>query len=130
MKQVKRRCFPVFKENSRVPVLLSKVSPIEIGAISLALFVFARGEMTKTTKRHETIHYLQWLELGFIGFLLLYPTFWLINLIRYRDGARAYQEIPFEREAYGHEEEAGYLATRKRYAWLKYVTSSSSQASA
>jgi hypothetical protein len=98
-------------------------------SISLALFVFARGEMSKTTKRHETIHYLQWVELGFIGFLLLYPSFWLINFVRYRDGDRAYREIPFEREAYGHEEEGGYLATRKRYAWLKYVTSSSSQAS-
>ncbi len=47
--------------------------------------------------------------------------FWLINLIRYRDGDKAYREIPFEREAYGHEEEGGYLATRKRYAWLKYI---------
>ena len=129
MKKTKRRCFPIFKENSRIPVWLSKVSPIEIGAISLALFVFSRGEMTKTTKRHETIHYLQWVELGFIGFLLLYPSFWLINFVRYRDGDRAYREIPFEREAYGHEEEGEYLSTRKRYAWLKYVTSSSSQAS-
>tara|TARA_R100000005_G_C4876387_1_gene130210 strand:+ start:117 stop:491 length:375 start_codon:yes stop_codon:yes gene_type:complete len=116
-----KRCFPVFRENSRVPVILSKVSPIEIGAISLGLFVFARGKLTKITKRHEIIHYLQWRELGFIGFLLLYPTFWLINMIRYRDGDKAYQEIPFEREAYGHEKDRGYLATRKPYAWIKYI---------
>ena len=119
-----RRCFPVFRENSRVPVLLSKVSPISIGAISLGLFVFARGEMTKTTKRHETIHYLQWRELGFLGFLLLYPLFWLVNLAKYRSGSVAYREIPFEREAYKHESDRGYLANRRAYAWLKYLGSS------
>ena len=126
---MKRKCFPVFKENSRVPVVLSKVSPINIGAISLGLFVFARGEMTKTTKRHETIHYLQWRELGFIGFILLYPLFWLVGLVRYRDGARAYMESPFEREAYGHEADKGYLATRKAYAWVKHIKASSNQSS-
>ena len=62
-----RRRFPVFKENSRVPVVLSRVSPINIGAISLGLYVFARGTMSETTKRHETIHYLQWCELGLFG---------------------------------------------------------------
>jgi hypothetical protein len=121
---MRRRCFPVFKENSRVPVVLSKVSPINIGAISLGLFVFARGTMTKTTKRHETIHYLQWRELGFLGFLVLYPLFWLISLARCKDGAKAYRQIPFEREAYGHEDEKGYLASRKAYAWLKYMRNS------
>ena len=119
-----RRCFPIFKENSRVPVVLSKVSPINIGAISLGLFVFARNELTKTTKRHETIHYLQWRELGFLGFMLLYPLFYFVNLVRYRDGAKAYREIPFEREAYGHEDEDGYLVSRKAYAWLKYIRGS------
>lgn len=117
----RRRCFPIFRENSRVPVVLSKVSPINIGAISLGLFVFSRGKMTKTTKRHETIHYLQWRELGFLGFLILYPLSWLINLVRYRDGDKAYREIPFEREAYSREDESGYLVSRKAYAWLKYV---------
>ena len=115
------RRFPVFKENSRVPVVLSRVSPINIGAISLGLYVFARSTMSETTKRHETIHYLQWCELGFLGFLLLYPLFWFVNLIRYRDGAKAYRRIPFEREAYGHEDEEGYLESRKLYSWVKYV---------
>ena len=124
---MRRRCFPVLKENSRIPALLSKISPINIDAISLGLFVFARGTMTKTTKRHETIHYLQWCELGFLGFLVLYPLFWLIRLVQYRDGATAYLEIPFEREAYGHEGDSGYLSSRRSYAWLKYVRTSSNQ---
>jgi len=125
----KRRCLPILQENSRIPAILSKISPIEIGAISLGLFVFSCGLMSKSTKKHEIIHYLQWKELGFVGFLLLYPLFWLINLVRYRDGAKAYVEIPFEREAYRHEGDVGYLFTRKPYAWVKYVTSSLNQSS-
>jgi len=112
---------PRFFENSRLPVWLSYLSPITIGAISLGVWVFSRGEMSKTTKRHETIHFQQWLELGFLGFLLLYPSFWVIGMIRYRNGATAYRENPFEREAYDNQSKWTYLEKRKRYAWIKYV---------
>ncbi len=108
-------------ENSKVPVWLSKVSPIEIGAISLGLLVFSRGEMSPETKNHETIHYKQWLELLFIGFLILYPLFWVINLLRYRSGDLAYYDIPFEREAYDNDQNLNYLNERKPYAWIHYL---------
>ena len=60
--------FPIFVENSRLPVVLSKLSPINIWAISLGLFVFCRGELSAVTKNHETIHFRQWVELLFVGF--------------------------------------------------------------
>ena len=113
--------FPIMYENSKVPVWLSKVSPIEIGAISLGLLVFSRGEMSLETKNHETIHYKQWLELLFIGFLILYPLFWVINLIRSRSGDLAYYDIPFEREAYDNDQNLNYLNERKPYAWIHYL---------
>tara|TARA_E500000331_G_scaffold76355_1_gene71651 strand:+ start:674 stop:1042 length:369 start_codon:yes stop_codon:yes gene_type:complete len=113
--------FPIMFENSKVPVWLSKVSPIEIGAISLGLLVFSRGEMSPETKNHETIHYKQWLELLFIGFLILYPLFWVINLLRYRSGDLAYYDIPFEREAYDNDQNLNYLNERKPYAWIHYL---------
>jgi len=53
----KRR--PWVFENSKLPVWLSKLAPIEIWAMSFACFVVCRGEMSKTTRRHETIHYHQ-----------------------------------------------------------------------
>ena len=113
--------FPILKENSKVPVFLSRFSPIEIGAISLGLFVFSRGVMSNETKRHETIHYKQWLELGFVGFLILYPLFWLVLRIKYRSGKKAYVRNPLEREAYKNEADGNYLLTRKPYAWVKYI---------
>ena len=113
--------FPIFKEHSKIPALLSKVSPIEIGAISLGLFVFARAKLSETTKLHETIHYKQWLELGFVGFLILYPLFWLVLRIKYRSGKKAYVRNPFEREAYRNEADEDYLINRRPYAWVKYI---------
>ena len=55
---------PIFVERSFVPKLLSFFAPIQIGAITLGFIVFARNEMSETTKRHETIHFQQFLERG------------------------------------------------------------------
>ena len=113
---------PIFIENSRVPKILSYLSPINIGAISLGLFVFSRKEVTPVLKRHETIHFQQQLELFFLGFYMLYLLFWLVGVVKYKDGKHAYHENPFEREAKYNQYASNYLATRKRYvSWAKYV---------
>lgn len=113
--------FPKFYENSKVPVVLSHFSPIEIGAITIGPLVFSRGEMSDVTKNHETIHWQQYKETLIIGFLLLYLAFWAWGLMKYRDGKVAYAMIPFEREAYGNDEDFEYLKNRKHYAWLDYI---------
>jgi len=112
---------PKFIENSWVPVFLSRFSPFDIGAISLVFCVFCRGEASKTTRRHETIHFQQWLELGIIGFAILYPLFYLMGLVRTFDRNLAYMENPFEREAYQNERKYTYLQKRNRYAWSKLI---------
>ena len=53
---------PIFIENSKLPAILSYLAPITIGAITLFPFVFARGEISKTTRTHETIHFQQQIE--------------------------------------------------------------------
>jgi hypothetical protein len=110
---------PIFIENSKIPAWLSKLAPINIWAISFGFWVWCRGELSDTTKRHETIHYQQQLELLFVGQWILYGLFHLIGLVRYRDGAKAYRENPFEREAYANEDHPYYLLNRKRYCWWK-----------
>jgi len=112
---------PIFIENSRVPAWLSKIAPIEIGAISLAGLVFSRGFMSPVTKRHETIHFQQQLEMLIIPFFLLYGAFWLWGMWKHRDGEAAYYVNPFEREAYINECKEDYLANRKRFAWKDYL---------
>ena len=108
---------PWFIENSKIPVWLSYVSPITIGAITLGPIVISRDEMSETTKRHETIHYQQYIELGFIGFPILYLGWWALNLLFGMKGDDAYYNIPFEVEAYGNHHNPEYLQNRKRYAW-------------
>jgi hypothetical protein len=110
---------PVFVEDSKLPVILSKVAPIEIWAISLGLFVFCRGKLSLGDKIHETIHYKQWIELGILGFMFLYPAFWLLNLAKGMGGKEAYLKIPFEVEAYDNDNDIGYIFRRKPYAWAR-----------
>lgn len=112
---------PIFIENSVVPKILSYFSPINIAAISLGIFVFCRGECSPVLKRHESIHFQQQIELLFVGFYLLYISFWLIALAKHKKGDQAYHEIPFEREARYNQYSSDYLSTRKRYSWVRYV---------
>ena len=111
---------PRFIEFSKVPVLLSKISPIDIGAITLGPFVFSRVSIPEKTRNHETIHWQQYIETGIIGFLLLYALFWLIGFIKYKDGEKAYYQIPFEQEAYENDDNKYYLVGRRRWCWRKY----------
>lgn len=112
--------FPIFVENSKVPVFLSYFGPIDTWAISLGIFVFCRGEINETTRLHETIHYYQWRELGFIFFPILYGWYYMLNRIEGMDGPEAYYNIPFEKEAYRHQNTEGYLENRPFLAWTEY----------
>ncbi len=113
---------PFFIENSKVPVILSKFAPIEISAITLGIFVFSRGVLPESTKRHETIHYLQYLETWFIGFLLIYVfDFLWCAIVKGKGFTReSYLSIRFEQEAHHRDEEVDYLSRRKKFAWRKY----------
>ena len=113
--------FPIFFENSRVPAVLSKISPIEINAITLGPLVFSRGEISPRLRNHEAIHWEQYKETLILGFLFLYAVYWFIGLLKYRSGSVAYFSIPFEREAYSNDENESYLICRKKYAWRRYL---------
>ena len=113
--------FPIFFENSKIPVWLSKIAPINVYAFSFGIWVWCRGVMSERTKRHETIHYRQQLELLFVFQWVLYGLFHVIGLIRYRDGQSAYYENPFEREAYDNDDDIDYLEERKHFSWVDYI---------
>lgn len=112
---------PKFVENSKIPVLLSYIAPIDIWAISFGFWVWCRGSLSESTRRHETIHFQQQLELLFVAHWVLYGLFWLRGLIKYRKGKLAYRESPFEREAYLNELDVDYLKNRPRFNWVKYI---------
>ena len=109
---------PIFIENSQIPVWLSKLAPIDISAITLGLLVISRGEMDERTRNHETIHYQQYLDLLFVGFILVYLWDWLVGLFWHRHGNIAYYSIRAEQEAYLNDNDYNYLENRKRWIWL------------
>ena len=110
---------PYFIENSKLPVWLSYLAPIDIGAITLGPVVISRGEMSEITKNHETIHYQQYLETLFIGFLLIYLYDYIRGLIVHQDGRAAYFSLRAEKEAYAMHENLDYCEVRTRWKWLK-----------
>jgi hypothetical protein len=98
----------------------------KVGGISLFPFIVLREYRMGTQKgkvlvNHETIHFWQTLELGIVGFYVLYLLCYLFNLIKYKDIKKAYKQIPFEQEAYGNERKLSYIKTRKPYSWIKYI---------
>ncbi len=111
---------PCVLERSRIPRILSHLSPIEINAISLFPFVFCRGKISETTRRHETIHFQQQLETLVIGFYIIYLWDYLkARLVKRLPGPEAYRSLRAEREAYENQDNKDYLNTRKRYRWLR-----------
>lgn len=110
---------PIFIENSKIPKWLSYLAPIDITAITLGFIVLSVGEMSEVTKRHETIHFQQFLETGFVGFLLIYLWDWLKGLFFHWNGTKAYLSIRAEQEAYLKQGQTNYLEVRKRWVWLR-----------
>ena len=110
---------PIFVENSWVPKVLSWFAPISIGAITMGFIVFSRGEMDERTRQHETIHFQQFLETLFIGFLILYCFDYVRARFKYKDGTTAYYNIRAEQEAYEYEGALNYLQYRKRWKWIR-----------
>jgi len=96
-------------------------------AITLAPFgIYVKEKYINNTRmiNHESIHWLQQLELLIIFFYLWYFVEWLIKGILgifSKGNESAYRRISFEREAYTNDDNLEYLNTRKHYAWLKRV---------
>lgn len=108
-------------ENNKLPIWLSKIAPIEVFAFSFGPFVFCRGKMPARTRRHETIHYHQQLEMLFIFQWILYVLFHIRGLVKEKTGATAYRQNPFELEAYDNDTNVMYLDERPLYAWIRYI---------
>jgi len=116
-------------------------------AITLFPFVIYRTKYIRNhqdTRNHETIHVMQQMECGLVGvfsylligflsgywfvslpvlflFYTLYLFFYLINLFRYKRRINAYENIPFEREAYLNSNRYSYIGLRKPFSWILYI---------
>ena len=110
-------------------------------AMTMWPFIFVRKDCAMREKdfNHECIHAEQQKELFPIGVALavglwfvigwwslcflplfyeLYVLEWIVKVFWYGELQIAYHNISFEREAFGNEDYLGYLAKRKRFAWI------------
>jgi hypothetical protein len=90
----------------------------------MALFPFIlvrRNPCSRFLINHEQIHLRQQLELGLIVFYIWYFAEYLVRLVQYKKHYLAYLHISFEREAYQHQSDLGYLQKRPIWAFWKYL---------
>ena len=115
-----RDVFPFFWVTPKLIGVLNLFIPINIEAITLGPVVLSRTDLPKEIVCHERIHYLQYKELFFVGFLMLYLWDFLRGYVVYRSWNIAYQRIRFEQEAYTFMYQEDYCKHRERYAWKKF----------
>ncbi len=92
----------------------------------MALFPFilikhAHLKENRALINHEKIHLRQQLEMLIVFFYLWYLLEFLFLLIKYKNHREAYENISFEREAYAHEHDLGYLKKRPFWNFRKYI---------
>lgn len=109
-------------------------------ALTLGPFIFTKPgvKLLDIDVNHESIHWEQQKETLLIGFLLLYATTWLKELVhcaidkeRGQINNPAYKKRNYfsrvehsmlhEREAYDKQNDLDYLKSRKHFAWLNYM---------
>ena len=90
-------------------------------ALTVWPFIFVRRELSNVDMNHERIHGRQQAEMLVVLFILWYGIEWLVRLIQYRDGHKAYKNISLEREAYTNEADMEYLKHRSFWRWTKYL---------
>lgn len=94
-------------------------------AMTLWPFIFIRkdeaGKFSVKVERHENIHGEQQKEMLLVFFFLWYCIEWIMRLCICRNRITAYENVSFEREAYGNQHDAAYTDNRKPFAWIKYI---------
>lgn len=101
-----------------VKFLFSGVSGVTLAPFGI--YLSKRGLSNEQTIRHEKIHWKQQMEMLILPFYVWYLVEYLVRSIT--DRGNAYRSISFEQEAYKKESITNYLSSRKRFAWMKYLS--------
>jgi hypothetical protein len=108
-------------EESRIVKGLGKLCRTNLRGMALYPFIMLKDTRLESPDvfNHELIHIKQMEETGVIGHALI----WFFDVIwktcKYRSFSKAYRHFIFEKEAYAHMDEMGYVDKRKPYAWLR-----------
>jgi hypothetical protein len=104
-------------------IIISKYLPKRVIGLTVFPFVFLKQTNMKLNAvliNHERIHLRQQLELLVIPFYLIYLIEFCTNFIKYKNVAKAYRNISFEKEAYQNEKDLEFLKSRSFWNFIKY----------
>lgn len=96
-------------------------SPMAMALFPLVLIDSEKNRHNQILLNHEKIHLRQQKELLILPFYVLYLLNYFVNLLIYRNHRKAYFNICFEREAYRHEADMGFLKARSFCNFLKFL---------
>lgn len=85
------------------------------------VFLRDRSCCTDRILQHERIHLRQQAEMLVLPFYIWYFSEYLIRRLQHGSWQEAYMAISFEREAYAHECDEGYLERRKLWSWWGWL---------
>jgi hypothetical protein len=93
--------------------------PFQPAAITLGIVVLINKDYSsKSLIDHEAVHVRQYVELLFVGFVLLYFLFWIKGILTGLNSYESYKSIPFEKEA---EDYSHRFQERKWFGWIHYI---------
>jgi hypothetical protein len=106
----------------RIKGFLLNIPALWVDGMALFPFILSkRKSPSRYFLNHERIHLKQQLELGLVIFYVWYFLEYLIRFVQFRNHYLAYIHVSFEKEAYAHERDLGYLRKRRFCAWWKYL---------
>jgi len=80
-----------------------------------------KAELGDEVLLHERIHFRQQLEMLYVPFFVCYYMEYMFRWVKHKNRYEAYRNISFEREAYTHQANSGYLRSRKPYHWIQFI---------
>lgn len=98
--------------------IYNKVIPFKgYKAVTIWPFIFVRkgARFTAVDERHEEIHGRQQVELLLLPFFILYFAEWVVRFLWHLNVKEAYKNLSFEKEAFAHQSDEGYLDKRRHY---------------
>lgn len=110
------RCYPDTWWLSKKFTAITWFGTIHFNCSRAKLERWMDTDCMREIERHEHIHMLQAqsFRTRYLGFYLCYLYYWVRNTFRYKNIMQAYQEIPFEREAYANDYLYDYPVSRWR----------------
>ena len=119
---------PVIYHNSEIPKNIDTILNRNLVALMIFPFIFLDNENIKKQDlnlKHilnkQKIYFEQCKESFIIGFYMLMFFEFIVNMFKYKDGTKAYNNIRYVREVNENCDELNYICQRRAFAWNEFT---------